>query len=271
MSGRRKSQKVRGPRDPETERAEALATIVAFTLRARRVAEHSLAQNREKLMWHARSTWKLETHESGEQYLVIESPPEEQLESAAARVRPIILEGDPAHHGKVTRAIGLLLKDVEDENVHRGLKSITDGWKSLDPDGTDIRGYSLQIANRKTGEKTDALADNVLAFAWIYGDVVHADSERRAKGEPFGVAERYRAAAPLVCQIMVKTINTLTLIQGLSERGLIDLPPDTWTTAVTTPNPIHRERATVHLSEVDSAAMTTLDIDDELGPEWVRQ
>lgn len=64
--------------------------------------------------------------------------------------------------------------------------------------------------------------DRRLAFAWIYGDVVHADASRRDGSEVFGVEERFHGAVPLVAQLMVLTIRTLKTIAWL--HGAKHLP-----------------------------------------------
>lgn len=260
----------RGPRNGEAARTDALASIAAFTLRARRVAQHSLAQDRDELAAYASGT-VIPDHdeETGETYLVIHTPPEEQLESAAARVRPLILHGDPVHHQKVTSALGLILKNLDDKKAHEDLRELRRRWSLIDPRSEAVRGYSVQVMNTSTGERTLRISDNTLAFAWVYGDVVHADSERRSKGAHFGVAERYRAAVPVVCQIMVTTINTLWFIGSLIEKGILTLPPDVWSTAVSAPGTVHRQRATLHVSDPSTLDLSdSPQVDDELGPKW---
>ncbi|MEV7203504.1 hypothetical protein [Streptomyces griseoluteus] len=53
-----------------------------------------------------------------------------------------------------------------------------------------------------------------LALAWIYGDVVHHDRERRREGDPFGLWDRFRAAVPLVAWSMVATVELLTYVEA---------------------------------------------------------
>ena len=169
----------------------------------------------------------------------------------------------------MTSGLGLLLRGAADDNASANLKELTRRWNLIKPRSQAVRGYSIQSESTLTGAKTPVVADNTLAFAWIYGDVVHADSERRDHGAQFGVTERYRAAVPLVCQIMIQTINSLRFIRGLAGRGIIALPEGTWTTPVTTTETSYRRAGQVYLADWDEDHATNPpQIGEELGPEW---
>ncbi|MFF4401498.1 hypothetical protein [Streptomyces sp. NPDC001480] len=60
-------------------------------------------------------------------------------------------------------------------------------------------------------------------MAWIYGDVVHHDTERRQEGDAFGLFERFRGAVPLVAWAIVGTIELLNYIRALHEDGVLQL------------------------------------------------
>lgn len=65
------------------------------------------------------------------------------------------------------------------------------------------------------------LNDSALAFAWIYGDVVHADSDRRESGQPFGLVERNRAAVPMVVRLTILAMHTLKLVEICRKNGAV--------------------------------------------------
>ncbi|WP_406068757.1 hypothetical protein [Micromonospora sp. NBC_01638] len=118
------------------------------------------------------------TPSTGTATWIQEFPPEEQVESAAARVRPLILNDDPTHYGKALKALGYLLHITgAPEPVMQNLRGLKAEWTSIQPKGRDVRGYYLQVSKAGSGE-FEQLTDNVLGFAWIYGDIVHADAER---------------------------------------------------------------------------------------------
>jgi hypothetical protein len=70
------------------------ANLEQFVLRARRIEGHSLAVDWAALVSLATPAFKLLSLEDGEVRLRQELPPEEVVESAAARVRPLLLETD---------------------------------------------------------------------------------------------------------------------------------------------------------------------------------
>jgi hypothetical protein len=200
----------------------ARASLIAFILRARRIEKHSLASDRAALELLARMPFKIQvTPSTGTATWIQEFPPEEQVESAAARVWPLILNDDPTHYGKALTALGYLLHTSgAPEPVMKDLRGLKAGWTSIQPKGRKVRGYYIQVSKADSGE-FEQLTDNVLGFAWIYGDVVHADAERLAETRTFGVRERFRAAVPLVAHIMVLTIGTLNFIRLLHQHGVV--------------------------------------------------
>lgn len=54
-------------------------------------------------------------------------PPESEIEVAATRLRPIFLQDDEVHHGKVLGALGLLAPAQE----HPTIKALRGHWKDL--------------------------------------------------------------------------------------------------------------------------------------------
>lgn len=70
------------------------------------------------------------------------------------------------------------------------------------------------IGETATGRTAD-LDNQKLAMAWIYGDVVHHDTEQRQEAAPFGLSERFRAAVALVAWAIVGAIELLNYLQAL--------------------------------------------------------
>lgn len=245
----------------EDLRARQVRNLELFVVRARRVKAHSLSDlARLEGLRNGAMTLRVA---GTEQTIVIELPSEEQMESLAARVRPVILEGELTYWGNALEAIGFLARDLNPRaaEVRRNLKQ---GWKQIDDKATDIRGYMMQVRNAD-GEQFEA-SDNVLAWAWFYGDVVHASPERLALTKGFDVFDRYRAACALVAEIAFHTLATLNLIEGLVQEGALGLSPAIFDTEVTVTETLREVAVTAYSAPVGTPIPT--DIDAPLGPGW---
>ncbi|MEV7512650.1 hypothetical protein AB0O57_32300 [Streptomyces sp. NPDC091201] len=151
-----------------------------------------------------------------------ELPAEELVESAAARVRPLLLEEDPCSYLKALAAVGFFCRDLPREA--REVKAKRTEWRARTKPAASS-GYTVMVADTTTGD-TASLTDHDLAWAWIYGDVVHHDPTRRREADPFGLAERFRAAVPLITWTMVAAIELLNHIRALHHDGILALRPD---------------------------------------------
>ncbi len=61
-----------------------------------------------------------------------------------------------------------------------------------------------------------SVTDRQLMYAWLYGDIVHADDvDKRHKVDGLSFNERYWAAAGMVARIAAWTEDTLKLSGGL--------------------------------------------------------
>src|SRR4051794_3212799 len=74
------------------------STISRFIDRARRIENHSLARDRAQLLRYANLEITLARNDAGDVMATSPLPPEEPLESLAARCRPFILQGDGIHY-----------------------------------------------------------------------------------------------------------------------------------------------------------------------------
>lgn len=157
----------------------------------------------------------------GQTYLTFTAPPEEQMESAGARVRPLLLDRDPVHVPKVFKALSYLLRD--DPTVVKFLRDRRRDWeRRVQEDGVPADGYRVMHMNTGTGQFHEA-NDRQLALAWLYGDVVHHDLDRRALGDEMGLEQRYQGAIALLAFLIRHAVSTLRMIEQLREAGVLSL------------------------------------------------
>lgn len=252
----------------ETSRREDLQArleqnLALFIIRARRVGAHSLADLR--LLEDLRTSSLTVAGTGANQILIIDLPPEEQMESLAARVRPVLLASESTHWRKALEAIGFLAPQLNPRARHV-LGTLKKSWNLIDDKGMDARGYSVQSRDAD-GQKREA-SDNALAWAWFYGDVVHADVERLAVVDGFDIFERYRAACAFVAEAAFLTLATLNLIEGLSQEGALAVDRGAFTVEVTVTETRRERPVTVHTAPVGTPLPR--DIDGTLGPSWTR-
>jgi hypothetical protein len=228
-----------------------LATVEAFVLRARRVVAHSLANDPEALLALARGSMTLEyDRATGKQFLTRQMPEEEVVESAAARVRPILLVSETVHWGRTLKALSYLCRGKSDIAVG-AVSGLRDIWKRVQPAEGAARAYYVQVQKHPDVDAT-AATDNELGLAWFYGDVVHADVSRRLSGEAFGINERYRAAVMLVAIAMVTTKMTLNLILRLQAEGVLELSESIFTEDVTVTDTEGRQEVEAFVGDPDT-------------------
>lgn len=255
--------------DPVAEQARA--TVAAFLLRARRVAEHSLAGDPVGLYRLAigERTGGFDPS-TGAVVVIQQLPPEEQVESAAVRVRPLILQGDPTFYATFFTALSYLLWAAGTrESVMEQVKSLKKEWAKIDPRGRKIRGYGLQVSTAGS-RPSEQIADTVLGFAYFYGDVVHSDADRLAETRAFGVRERFRAAVPIVANLMGLAIGTLQFTRLLHEEGLIQVDDDIFDTPVVVTDTTFREEGQVFLAppRTGDNPVDAPPLGEELGGGW---
>jgi hypothetical protein len=229
------------------------AALNAFILRALRVEGHSLAADRAALVGLSRFAFTVQVnYAEGTAAWIQEFPPEEQVESAAARVRPLILNDDPTYYAKFLKAVGYFLHAAEaPEEVMNDLRGLKKEWAEIQPQGQGVRGYLVE-QSIEGSQETHRATDNVLGFAWIYGDVVHNDLARLAQTSAFGVKERFRAAVPLVARIMVLTIASLNFARALHRAGLIPVDEDIFETPVIVTETTFRRDGQIYLGDPDT-------------------
>jgi hypothetical protein len=198
--------------------------LEAFVVRARRVEAHSLAADWDGLVALAGAPYTVTGLGNGEAQVRQEYPAEEVVESAAARVRPLLLEGDACSYLKALAAVGYFCRELPHDT--QWVKAARAEWRTrAEPNAARESGYQVMIGDTATG-RTAELDDRKLATAWIYGDVVHHDTDLLKEADPFGLSERFRAAVPLVAWTMVKAIELLNYIRVLQAADLLELPAE---------------------------------------------
>ncbi|MGW7347995.1 hypothetical protein [Streptomyces sp. NPDC054854] len=233
--------------------------LESFVVRARRVAEHSLAGDWDKLV--ALIDPKIRVRfENGEIRIRQELPAEEVVESAAARIRPILLKTEDCFHMNALKALGYACQELP-RDAER-VRAARAEWKArVDPATPMDAAYRVLVADTATGEEHDLDAHR-LALSWIYGDVVHHDTEQRKAGDPFGLRDRFRAAVPLVAWTMVATIELLAYIEALWKDGVLQLRPEVFDAQVALKSTVWEEPAQMHIAplgtEAPSGAMSSL-------------
>jgi len=255
------------PSDDDLQ-AGSRAAVEAFVLRARRVGRNSLARDREALEKLCKPSWQM-TFTEGERLAKVTRtlPPEEALESLAARVRPLILQDDPVHYSKALKALGYLLKDVEGAaEAHEYIKRLRQRWKSINSLSDEVRAYRVEVGPSDRSTPPEVMSDNSLAFAWFYGDVVHADAARRESAAAFDIVTRYEAAVHVIATVAWLAYATLHFIEQLVADGLLTLDEEAFS-----------EPVTVEVTEITNEAEIFVGPEGAdpplpgatLGPEWV--
>jgi hypothetical protein len=195
-----------------------------------------------------------------------EFPAEEVAESAAARIRPILLQGDACFYLKALKALGYFYRALPRDL--QWVKDTRDEWRTrVKPATPEEAGYWVAISNTVTGEN-HSLDRHKLAMAWIYGDVVHHDIEQRQEGDAFGLFERFRGAVPLVAWTMIGTIELLNYIRALHDDGVVQLRQEVLDERVALKSTIWERRGRMFFAPVGTEAPTNAST--PLPETWIR-
>ncbi|WP_432104458.1 hypothetical protein [Streptomyces sp. bgisy091] len=240
--------------------------LEAFVVRARRVEEHSLASDWDALV--ALTTMQVTVDQLGDGQAVVRQvfPAEEVVESAAARIRPILLEGDPCFYQLALKALGWFCRELPQEAAW--IRATRAEWrKRVSPSSPEEAGYWVAVSDTVTGQSYD-LDRHRLAMAWIYGDVVHHDTNRRDEGDAFGLFERFRGAVPLVAWAMVGAIELLNFTRALHTDGVVQLRQEVLDEPVALKSTAWEHTARVYFAPV--GAQAPKDASLPLPEDWVQ-
>lgn len=213
----------------EARKVAALRTLSRFVLRARLVQEHSLAQ--DKLALERFAAWTMTFNlivntKTGERSVEMKPAPllpTEQVESAAARVRPLFLKDDGVHYDKVLNAVSEM---VAASPAHRQeVEDLRSKFRVADPDYPNGR--------PKAARSEPSMSNKEVAGAWLYGHLLHEDEVRRSYARGISAEEMLLNATKTVCSEMLAAVETLHLIEGLVVDGVLELPKELFTAPVT--------------------------------------
>lgn len=204
--------------------ARQLAVLQWFVIRARRVEEHSLTQDSQQLQSWAQATFTLSGVE-GQPFSEIrwDLPPEETLDSLAARCRPFIAKSDSIYWSKVVGALGFYIRGQDDVQLASALDTLRRNWREVDRDTPGSLGFESR-AGGENGELGEIIGSKTLAYTWLYGDLVHADDNIPKLVCEHDIDERYRAGAILITRVAICVIQTLDAVRALRSRGIVELP-----------------------------------------------
>lgn len=204
--------------------------LARFVLRARIVQDHSLAQDIKALEKLTNIDFRLvyqKNSVTGEEYFSfcdINVPHTEQVESAAARVRPVFLFSDGIFYADV---LAFIYEKIADDDKKRIILKLLRECQMADPD------YPKSGKGKRAGDGGSGFSNKDLAGSWLYGSLLHDDEKRRTFSDATGIDAAYHAAVHSVSAMMLCVIKILHFITILVCGSKLDLDPDLWTSDVT--------------------------------------
>ncbi len=145
-------------------------------------------------------------------------PPESDVESAAARLRPLFLQDERVQYGRVTNALGALAQGAP-EPQRELVKLLKKAWEQHET------GYRWAIGSTRSGGSREMRNDRQIARDFLYGDLMHADAaaRQRLRGVPQG--ERLVAATAWAADAIKLTLATKQLVVDLRDGGYLSPRP----------------------------------------------
>lgn len=204
--------------------------LARFVLRARIVQDHSLAQDIGALKELSEVKFRfniLNINKGGGANVTIDDikvPHTEQIESAAARVRPVFLFSDGIFYADV---LAFLYEKIVDDNEKKKVLKLLHECQLADPD------YPISGKGKRAGDRESGYSNKGLAGSWLYGSLLHDDENRRTFSDAAGIEHAYRAAVYSVPAMMLGVVRILHFIEPLVCDGKLNLEPDLWTSDVT--------------------------------------
>ena len=234
--------------------------LARFVLRARIVQDHSLAQDIRALEELTKVKFKLilptgdTAGENGIKFADIKVPHTEQIESAAARVRPVFLFSDGIFYADV---LAFLYEKIVDDNEKKKILKLLHECQLADPD------YPISGKGRRAGDRESGYSNKELAGSWLYGSLLHDDENRRTFSDTTGIEHAYRAAVYSVPAMMLGVVRILHFIEPLVCDGKLNLDPELWKSDVTfkgTTLSFHG-KVSVYVAEVGTAFPQSIETD----------
>lgn len=202
------------------------STIEQFVIRARRIASHSLQRDKQQFIRWVHGSARIQLRD-GKGSIEFDVPDEERFESLAARCRPLLLQDEAVHYDKVFGALNAFVREDPDRRAQ--LDALRASWrKALNPEHPILMGV---VPNLERPERVVTAAD--AADAWLYGDVVHADTDKPATADLPSLNQRYIAAVMTYGQVAYHATALLRLIESYQQHGILGLDGDTFDHPVT--------------------------------------
>lgn len=197
-----------------SETARSWFYIDEFQYRAAMVLDLRIAK-REDLATIGTQMQVLVASQQGRHRISMDYPPEDDIELAATRIRPLFNQDDPVYHGHVMKGIGYLAQAApqpQRDFIKLGRKA----WAAHD------RSTRWSLAVSEGGHDFSKMrTDREIARDFIYADLVHADAEARARLRLIPRSERLLAATTWVTDAIKLTEVTRRLIIDLTDAGCL--------------------------------------------------
>lgn len=202
--------------------------LARFVLRARIVQDHSLAQDIGELKELSAVKFNILNFNKGGGVDIaiddIKVPHTEQIESAAARVRPVFLFSDGIFYADV---LAFLYEKIVDDNEKKKVLELLHECQLADPD------YPISGKGKRAGDRESVYSNKDLAGSWLYGSLLHDDENRRTFSDTTGIEHAYHAAVSSVPAMMLGVVKILHFIEPLVCDGKLNLDPELWKSDVT--------------------------------------
>lgn len=196
-----------------------------FVVRLRIVAEHSLAEDRQRLVDLCEHRWEFlppATPGGGPRIKPVSLLPVEQVESAIARIRPLLLKDDGISYKQVLGALGETLSAEDREELALWREEFED----FDPDANAGRPKEPHVPGTP-------VANTRIGSSWLYGDLVHADANRQSFTSRSTPEFVFVEAQRMTCGLMLASLHTLDFLRRLHEQEAIDVSDESFTRQVT--------------------------------------
>ncbi|MBJ8342967.1 hypothetical protein JGU71_29180 [Antrihabitans sp. YC3-6] len=186
-------------------------------------------------------------------------PDEEEFESLAARIRPLILQNEWLRWTNVITALRTSVDQQQLEEIAEPLKWWHAEWVKVAENPGDM-GAQAFYSVTEDGTVTDLQ----LMWAWLYSDLVHAH-KLDAKFAKYGIGDRFRASTGVIARIVWMVEKTYYLVAALHEEGLLSISPEMFERSVTVPEPDLSQIGRIYVAPVGTPPPIGL---EAFGPEW---
>jgi hypothetical protein len=196
------------------EEVKAKDRLNRFLARADAVAECALARRSDLDDLGTKVTFDIA--DSGEILDVrVNLAPEEEVEQAIARMRPVLLKGDDIYWGRVVSAMKLLAFDYKAAR-HR-IDVVARAWADFPPTYLKMESF-----NKNTGEGYFG-SDGDLAQAWLYAEFIHSDAEKARKIAPTSKQMRRHATTLFAKDGVQYVTGTARMIREMAAQEVLGL------------------------------------------------